>query len=95
MYLLVKTKRFTKSLRKIQKSGNLTKATKKNLEEVLDLLASGSKLPASFSNHNLKGDFLGYQECYIKGDLLLVYKRNKKELILILVDIGSHSYLFK
>ena len=40
------------------------------------------------------GELFGYRECHIKGDLLLIYKIEKENLILILVDIGSHSQLF-
>ncbi|MCI8833165.1 MAG: type II toxin-antitoxin system mRNA interferase toxin, RelE/StbE family [Clostridia bacterium] len=34
-------------------------------------------------------------ECHIQPDVLLEYKKNKNELILLLVSIGSHSELFR
>lgn len=51
-------------------------------------------LPVKYSDHGLNGEFLDYRECHIKGDLLLIYKIEKENLILILVEIGSHSQLF-
>ncbi|MBO5004080.1 MAG: type II toxin-antitoxin system YafQ family toxin [Clostridia bacterium] len=34
-------------------------------------------------------------ECHIQPDVLLEYKKNHNELILLLLSIGSHSDLFK
>jgi len=50
-------------------------------------------LPEEFDDHQLTGNLKNYRECHIKGDLLLVYQVQKTELILILVDVGTHSYL--
>ncbi len=36
----------------------------------------------------------GVRECHIQGDLLLVYKIEQGVLVLALLDIGSHAYLF-
>ena len=33
-------------------------------------------------------------ECHIQHDLLLVYEIREAELVLLLIDIGSHTYLF-
>jgi len=65
------------------------------LDNVGDVLASGGTLSKKYRDHKLNGDYKGYRECHIKGDLLLVYQIKNKELILLLVDIGSHSYLFE
>ena len=35
------------------------------------------------------------RECHIEPDWLLIYKYNKEELILFMVETGSHSDLFK
>ncbi len=40
----------------------------------------------------LKGEYLGFKECRLKPDLLLIYLLDKE--VLRLVDIGSHSELF-
>jgi len=45
-------------------------------------------------DHALSGEWHGYRECHIKGDLLLVYQIHDDVLVLVLVDIGSHPQLF-
>ncbi len=93
MYHISRTKDFEKSYRKIKESGTLQKQAKDNLEMAIDLLAEGKSLPAKFKDHKLKGELGAYRECHIKGDLLLVYQIRKRELLLVLIDIGNHSYL--
>jgi len=91
MYQVVFSSQYKKSLKKIAKSG---KFPIKEIEKVIDLLISGKILPVKYMDHPLQGEFLGYRECHIKGDLLLIYRIEKEKLILVLVDIGSHSQLF-
>lgn len=91
MYRVIFSLQYKKSLKKISKSGNFPK---KEIEKVIDLLISGKALPIKYKDHKLNGELSDYKECHIRGDLLLVYQIKKDNLILILVDIGSHSYLF-
>jgi len=93
VYTLFETKKFCKSLRRISS----TKGGKKIIEELrncLTILKNGKPLDLIFKDHALKGEFIGYRECHIRGDVLLVYKIEKDKMILVLVEIGSHSYLF-
>ena len=94
MYSICRTKVFEKSFRKLSRSGKIYKDVRARLERGIDMLAEGRSLPEIHKEHGLKGELKKYRECHIKGDLLLVYQRNKKELILVLVDIGSHSQIF-
>lgn len=91
MYLITPTKQFKKSLNKILSSG---KFKRKEIEIVIEMLGEGLRLPIKHRDHDLQGEYLGYRECHIKADLLLVYKIEKDKLLLVLVDIGSHSKLF-
>lgn len=91
MYFIYHTKQFKKALNKILASG---KVKRKDVEIVIDILSKGQKLPIKYNDHDFHGEYLGYKECHIKGDLLLVYKIEKDKLILVLVDITSHSNLF-
>jgi mRNA interferase YafQ len=93
MYLIKKTKSFEKSFKKIRNSG-AKKSVLKDLGFVIDYLAIGKNLPLIYKDHKLSGEFSDCRECHIKGDLLLIYKIEKENLVLILVDIGSHSQLF-
>jgi len=93
MYLIRKTNSFEKSFKKIKKSG-IKSIIVKDLSFVIDSLAFGVNLPTLYKDHKLSGKLSDCRECHIKGDLLLIYKIEKENLILILVDIGSHSQLF-
>lgn len=92
MYTIRFSSKYKKSIRKLSKSGNFPR---KEIDQVVQMIAGGRKLSSKYKNHQLKGDFLGFMECHIKPDLLLIYKIEKEELVLLLLDIGSHSYLFR
>ena len=93
MYTIRRLKDFETSAKRLKNSG-IKISVKNKIEHTIDLLASGQRLPDSYIDHKLNGEFEGCRECHIKGDLLLVYKIKKENLILVLVDIGSHSQLF-
>ena len=92
-YILISTKRYDKSYKRLKHSGKLKKQAKDKLETVIDILASGKKLPSQYEDHQLVGELKAYRECHIKGDLLLVYKIQDDKLLLTLVNVGTHSYL--
>ena len=91
MYHIFYTKQFQKSFNKILSSGKVKRI---EVEKVVDILCKGSKLPDKYRNHKLHGEYDGYDECHIKGDLILIYKIEVNRFILILADLGSHSELF-
>jgi len=93
MYAIVSTKKYRKALKKLSQSGN--KADIKKLDKVISILVSGKELPKKYGNHALIGDLSGYEECHIKGNLLLVYYKVKKDLVLVLVGVGNHDDLFR
>lgn len=61
--------------------------------KVLIALANGQQLEERYCDHSLSGSWVGYRECHIKPDVLLVYFTSENSLIL--ERIGSHSELFK
>lgn len=63
-------------------------------EKVLKLLVSGKKLPESYRDHSLTGNYADYRECQIEPDWLLVYKIDNDKIELLLFRLGSHSDLF-
>ena len=65
-----------------------------DFKAIVSVLREGKRLPATYRDHALAGEFLGHRECHIKGDLLLVYQKDDIELIIDLIDIGSHSQIF-
>lgn len=91
MYEIVPNNQYKKSFRKLVRTAHFPVV---ELEKVIDILRAGLQLPQKYRDHKLKGEFDGCRECHIKPDLLLVYRIKDRELILLLLDIGSHSYLF-
>jgi mRNA interferase YafQ len=66
----------------------------KKLRTVVKELANDSPLPTKNRDHALTGEYVGYRECHIEPDWLLVYQIHESELILLLVHTGTHSDLF-
>ena len=64
------------------------------LNTVLKKLAEKGALPPEYRPHKLTGRFQGNWECHIQPDWLLVWEQRDEELILLLLDTGSHSDLF-
>jgi mRNA interferase YafQ len=87
MYIVKPTKAYKKSRKKILRSGRFDARL---LDEVINLLATGKILAEKYQDHSLSGDFSECRECHIKPDVLLIYAKIENELILVLVDIGSH-----
>ena len=64
------------------------------LKEVIDILASGKKLPQKYLDHPLAGEYKGSRECHIAPDWLLIYRIEEDLLVLGLTRTGTHSDLF-
>lgn len=62
--------------------------------EILEKLLKNEDLTL-YNDHQLKGEFSKYRELHIKPDWLLIYSINNDELILTLIQTGSHSDLFE
>ena len=91
MYKLITTTQFRKDLKRIKKRGlNLQK-----LQEVLTQLINNQSLDPKHRDHALTGNYIGFRECHIQPDWLLVWEQNDKEFILYFLSTGTHSDLFK
>lgn len=92
MYEIVLTSAFKKELKIIKKQGKRLH----KLTEIVNKLANCEKLDTKNRDHalitNLK--YKNCRECHIEPDWLLIYKKDDDNLILYLVEIGSHSDLF-
>lgn len=64
-----------------------------SIVEALQLLYTTGALPPRFRLHRLKGSYVGFLECHIKPDLLMVFRLNNN--VAFLYRLGSHSELFK
>ena len=65
------------------------------LEEVIDKLLREIPLEGKYKDHALIGNYLGFRECHIQSDWLLIYAINHDELILTASRTGTHSDLLR
>jgi mRNA interferase YafQ len=63
------------------------------LDEIIKRLAAGQPLDVRHRNHRLTGNYLGWLECHVEPDWLLIYQTTATELVLY--RTGSHSDLFR
>lgn len=66
----------------------------KLLSEIVNKLANFEPLPEKNHDHSLSGNYIGFRECHIQPDWLLVYRIDDGELFLFLSRTGTHSDLF-
>lgn len=59
---------------------------------VIKQLQLSNALPEKYIDHPLSGNWVGYRDCHIKPDLVLIYKIGSNTLKL--ARVGSHSELF-
>ena len=92
-YDVVYSTKFKKALKKLIKQGKDIN----ELFDIIDKLANDEKLNMKYKNHSLVNDkyYKDCNECHINPDWLLIYQYNKDKLLLLLIDTGSHSELFK
>ena len=88
---VVLSNRFKKDLKLAAKRG-LDLA---ELETVVNRLAAQQPLPDKNRDHTLTGDYIGFRECHIRPDWLLVYRVDGEDLVLFLFRTGSHTDLFE
>ena len=87
---LVPTSQFKKDYKLAKKRGYDISL----LEEVLVSLRKREKLEERLRDHALVGRYLGFRECHIFPDWLLIYAIDGDRLILTAVRTGTHSDLF-
>ena len=77
---------------------DLKRAKKRGLDldeffAVVDMLQRQEALPARYRDHALTADRVGLRDCHIRPDWVLIYEVREAELVLLLVETGSHSDL--
>ena len=91
MYRISESSSYRRSFKKVKRHKDFQI---ERLNDVINTLASGSKLDQRYRDHALSGDLKGARECHVQNDILLIYEIVENKLTLFLVDIGSHSELF-
>ena len=64
------------------------------LEEVIDQLLNEKPLDKKYRDHALTGNYIGFRECHIQPDWLLIYAVDQGQLVLTVARTGTHSDLF-
>jgi mRNA interferase YafQ len=89
-YKIIPSKRFEKDMKRCQKRGYNMQLIK----DAILLLAETGTLPSEYRPHLLHGDRKGQWECHIQPDWLLIWEQRDQELILVMLNTGTHSDLF-
>ena len=90
MLQLKTTGQFRKDYKRLKKRGydlNL-------LENVIQTLLEEKLLPQKYRDHSLTGTYIGFRECHILPDWLLIYAIKQDKLVLTASRTGTHSDLF-
>ena len=65
------------------------------VKAVINLLCAQTPLPAALRDHALKGKYVGFRDCHVEPDLILIYRIFQQQLQLLCVHLGTQSDLFK
>ena len=88
MYKPNYTNQFKKQYKLIKKRGLKISL----LDDIMKELAKGNKLPPKNHDHELTGNYVGYRECHVQPNWLLIYYI--LDNIITFDATGSHSDLF-
>ncbi len=88
-YFIRETTSYKKGLKRMMKRGK----SRQKIMAVVSMLAKGETLPPQYHDHPLFGDRIGYRDCHIESDWVLIYTIKNDMLILTLTDTGTHSDL--
>jgi mRNA interferase YafQ len=86
-------KKFKKDIKRDKNSGKFNDNDFNELKLVMNNLIGDVVLDKKYLAHKLMGDWLGYQECHLKPNWLLIYKTSKNQINF--ARLGTHQQLFK
>lgn len=86
--------------------GRLDPSIIDEIREAIDILLNGDALPKEYKDHGLQRKYTGYREFHVRdtpkgvqpsatNDVLVIYKIDHQDLVLVAVRTGSHSFLFR
>ena len=90
MLKLETTVQFRRDYKRMMKRGS----KRELIEKVIETLLEEKQLDAKYRDHELVGDYIGFRECHIQPDWLLIYRIDKGRLILTASRTGTHADLF-
>jgi mRNA interferase YafQ len=84
-----RTNQFKKDIKRLTKRGKDFDVFKSVLNGLLD----GNVPDPQYHDHQLVGEYIGYRECHLEPDWLLIYEATPH--FVTLIRTGTHSDLFK
>jgi len=90
MYTIRYTGQFKKDMRLCERRGYDMSL----LHAAIKTLAEQGELPPHYQPHLLVGNRKGQWECHIQPNWLLIWEQHDDELILIMLNTGTHADLF-
>lgn len=90
MLTLETTVQFRRDYKRMIKRG----CRREMIEKVITILLEEKTLDVKYRDHELRGNYVGFRECHIQPDWLLVYKIDRGNLILTAARTGTHADLF-
>lgn len=79
----------------LKKYPKVKEDNEKIIKDVIKTVIFRQKLDSTFYDHKLGGDQKDRRCCHLRGDWVLVYKIDKKNLILHLYRTGTHARIFR
>lgn len=89
MFDVVTSSQFKKDLKLVIKR----RRNIEHLRTVVKTLASGEELAPKYRDHAMTANYIGFRECHIEPDWLLMYKIRLETRELYLFRTGTHSDL--
>jgi len=98
--MLSNTKLLVKSTSSFNNDLKMVYKQRKDISKLINIvekIVNNKELELKYKNHKLVDNkkYKNCYECHIEPDWLLVYQIVDDELILLLINTGSHSELFK
>jgi mRNA interferase YafQ len=85
------TNRFDKELFKMFKRG-VNICDPEDYKTARNMLLAGEKIPESYRDHKLHGEFKGYRSLHINPDWVLVYRTDEENVYM--QRTGTHSDIY-
>ena len=93
MRTIERSSAFKRDYKRVKATPRHSKDLESQVSTAVALLPSDQVLPENARVHALSGEWVGYRECHVKPDLLMIYRKPGADT-LRLARLGSHSELF-
>ena len=89
-YHVIISSRFKKDFKRCMKRG----LDMRLITTAMDMLKATGTLPAQYHPHKLVGEKRGIWECHIQPDWLLLWEQHDDQLVLLMLNTGTHSDIY-